>query len=201
MQPHDTTNDIPYGYCHCGCGEKTRLAPYTSKRNGWKVGEPLRYIRGHSSQKFPHDITLKDTLSSGYVPGDLGECWEWQGKIGTNGYGTVTWKKTTHLAHRLSYELHNGTIPKGMHVCHKCDNRKCVNPAHLFLGTQTDNMRDMAKKGRAGISNAKLCANDVVLIRQLSEQGASNKDLSLRFGTDKENIRQIIKRQHWKHIE
>lgn len=72
------------------------------------------------------------------------DCWYWIGNINKFGYGQVGQKR----AHRWSWELHNGEIPIGMHVLHKCDVRSCVNPDHLFLGTHTDNMRDMAKKGR-----------------------------------------------------
>lgn len=84
-------------------------------------------------------------------------CWIWTASFFTNGYGqfrhgsrTDGTRKLDH-AHRMAYRLEVGQIPEGMLVCHKCDNKKCVNPDHLFLGTSKDNTQDMIKKGRAGL--------------------------------------------------
>lgn len=75
------------------------------------------------------------------------ECWEWMGGK-TRGYGRIAVGLKTMTTHRFSYITHNGDVPKGLHVLHSCDNPGCVNPKHLFLGTQKDNMDDMIKKGR-----------------------------------------------------
>lgn len=86
-------------------------------------------------------------------------CWEFSGAISSTGYGKVGFAGKVWNAHRLSWFFHNGNIPDGMFVCHNCDNRKCVNPKHLFLGDHIDNMVDMLKK-RGSLTN-----NDIHSIR------------------------------------
>lgn len=95
-------------------------------------------------------MTLKEQFLSKVMWIPFHECWEWGRSIGNHGYGFCYDKKVgkVTVAHRISYELHFGKIPKGLCVLHKCDNRSCVNPKHLFLGTAKDNALDKINKGR-----------------------------------------------------
>lgn len=80
---------------------------------------------------------------------DINACWEWRGRINQYGYGILGFNNKKYMAHRISYIIHVGEIKEGLYICHKCDNRKCVNPSHLFMGTAKDNTRDRLKKARA----------------------------------------------------
>ena len=93
--------------------------------------------------------TAEQRFNKKYVINEDTDCWEWQNATNNIGYGMFRFDNNTmRTAHRVSYELYNGPIPPGMCVCHKCDNPKCVNPKHLWLGTNKDNHDDMVSKGR-----------------------------------------------------
>jgi DNA-binding transcriptional regulator YiaG len=141
-----------------------------------------------------------------------GDCWEWKSHIRPNGYGRVWFEGRMQYAHRVVYELVIGKIPKGegYHgtcVCHKCDNRKCVNPAHLFLGSNADNVRDKKEKGRAprmqGEANgfAKLTADQVREIRRLSEEGLTQRAIANRFGISQKQVSRIVRGKRWAHLD
>jgi len=134
-------------------------------------------------------------------------CILWQGATTPNGYGVIG--SGGHFAnnipaHRAAWEFANGPIPAGLFVCHHCDVRACVNPDHLFLGTQADNLQDMAKKNRRKGErqpNHKLTDIQVREIRKLYAQGGiSELQLAQQFGVTPSNIHAILKRGTWTHI-
>lgn len=91
-------------------------------------------------------MTHRVPFDERYIPEPMSGCWLWLGGVSyPAGYGRMT---RGQYAHRVSYEIHRGAVPRGLHVLHRCDNRICVNPDHLFVGTRSDNMRDMMAKGR-----------------------------------------------------
>lgn len=132
-------------------------------------------------------------------------CWEWSGKcLDSYGYGIVTRNKKTMKAHRVAYELFKGPIPDGMCVCHTCDNRRCCNPSHLWLGTNADNIRDKVDKGRHVQGerqwSAKLNNDKVRKIRELASTGLSAPKIAERFGVGNTTVYQVINQTHWKHV-
>jgi len=138
------------------------------------------------------------------------ECWKWTGAKDNLGYGRfgVDAENRSILAHRIAYELTHGAIPEGMIVCHSCDNPSCVNPAHLWLGTMSDNSQDMIKKGR-GRNNtpegeahpmAKLSNSDVREIVALRKQGLALNAIALQFNVRAPTIHKIVTGKNWTHI-
>lgn len=130
-------------------------------------------------------------------------CWEWDGFIDPNGYArfkTIESHKR-YLAHRLSYALAFGETPKGMHICHKCDNRKCVRPDHLFVGTAKDNIHDMIGKKRHSYGEKNPGAKlDEDKVRDILSSNASLMDMSNQYNVSKKLILNVKQRKAWKHV-
>jgi hypothetical protein len=139
-------------------------------------------------------------------PTKKGGCWEWTGLENTNGYGRFSYKDSHRLAHRVSYQIFFGEIPAGYVVCHNCDNRKCVNPSHLWLGTQSENLRDAAAKDRMHRPNTrgelngnrKLDWKKVNTIRSMHKRGALKSHLAQLFRVSPTTIGNIIAGGTWK---
>jgi hypothetical protein len=130
-------------------------------------------------------------------------CWLWTGSMTQGGYGRIfnAQKGVTQYAHRIAWELHFGTIPTGLLVCHHCDNPRCVRPDHLFLGTIRDNAYDMVAKRRYSRGPAKLAEVDVLTIRARYVIGdIIYKTLADQYGVSRTTIGKIIRREKWRHI-
>jgi hypothetical protein len=133
-------------------------------------------------------------------------CWRWLGAIRPNGYGVFAPTRAQLVsAHRYSYELHFGSIPIGADVCHSCDVRACVNPAHLFVGSRADNMRDAVRKRRTCVGeqrpNHKLTDSAVREIRRAyAAGGESLLRLARRYAVDHTVIWQVVRGKAWKHV-
>jgi len=131
-------------------------------------------------------------------------CWLWLGGINGNGYGSFWNGNNPHQqqAHCASWEIYKGHIPEGLYVCHHCDIRSCVNPIHLFLGTQKDNMQDSSKKGRIDHGEkrpqAKLTENQVIQIRNDNRE---HRFIAIDYGVAKSTIGLIKREKRWKYLK
>lgn len=145
-----------------------------------------------------------------FTRGDASVCWIWTGQRIGKGYGAIRSAgqgSANLLAHRLAWELANKrSIPDGLVVMHSCDNRRCVNPAHLSVGTHKDNVQDMLSKGRqsrgpgfAGSSHPRAKLSDTQVVEILSSS-SSAKDLAAAYGVTRSLIYGIRLRRHWKHL-
>ena len=137
------------------------------------------------------------------------ECWPWTDALTIYGYGKfkarINGAWTSANASRIAWLLSNGEIPHDMAVCHKCDNRKCCNPHHLFLGTNRDNVKDKVRKGRQlrgeAIARAKLTAVQIIKIRQrYALKNTSWSKLAKEFGVTKRQIGNVVSGKSWNHI-
>lgn len=136
----------------------------------------------------------------------VGGCWLWTGELSPSGYGILRMGGSSLPTHRISFEIYKDQIPQGLCVCHACDVRACVNPDHLWLGTQTENIEDATKKGRMnrGEDNArsKLTEDKVKDIIALYKTGDySQAELGAQFGVNHSIISDIITGKKWKYIE
>lgn len=131
-------------------------------------------------------------------------CWIWMGAETVKGYGSVRFHGSPFRAHRVSYELHFGSIPDGMRVCHTCDTPLCVRPDHLWLGSQLENVRDRESKGRTAVGeiNGKslLTVEDVREMRRLFSQGVGRARLAERFQRDYKTVHSVVMGLSWKHV-
>jgi len=159
-----------------------------------------------------------DRFNEKWVEDNESGCWEWTARINTNGYGQIFRDGRMYQAHRFSYEMHIGPIPErpdyhGTQVNHRCDNRKCVNPDHLMLGTAQSNMDDKVSKNRQTKgeehSQTDLTDEQIREIRKLYEPrvpGCGKRTYTLSvladiYGVSLQMISRIIRNEWWKHVQ
>jgi hypothetical protein len=208
-------DDVPYGYCRCRCGQKTRLAPQTRAALGWIKDQPIKFINGHTT-RHPDARRFWQKVDRG----DGNGCWLWRGGANPGTYGAGSLEGRHMGAHRIAWILAHGEIPDGLFVCHHCDTPRCVNPSHLFLGTSKQNMVDCANKGRTlrgdrhyarreafrlargeAHGSAKLTEQDVRQIRALyMPRVLGYQALATRYGVGVTAIWAIVTRRTWTHV-
>jgi len=165
---------------------------------------PIPEITEEIKQRFLSKIAYTDNSNN---------CWEWLDSIKGSYYGKISFKlgdkKYIISSHRMSYYIHNNEDPIGNVILHKCDNGKCVNPNHLYLGTHKDNSRDMISKGRGkeqfkngeNHKNSKLTEKIVLEIRRKNiEDGLQSTELAKMYGICQPAMSRIINRKRWSHI-
>jgi len=122
-------NEIPYGYCNCGCGKTTTISKHTSRKYNRIKGEPTLYLPGHGNREKPIDYTVDKETG----------CWIWQRYVDKQGYGRVSKPiNGTVLAYKIYYEIANDRVPDGYALEHICSNRLCVNPVHMQILTRQE---------------------------------------------------------------
>jgi hypothetical protein len=182
--------------CACGCG---RTIPVKSVHRHRGVPQ---YILGHNAR------IVRPAAERFWerVVKHVG-CWVWTAARDRKGYGRLYDGGRYVLAHRLSWELHNGPVPEGVCVLHNCpggDNPACVNPAHLFLGTRTDNAADRDAKGRGarGEQNgrSKLTPESVRVLREQAARGVPRYVLAERHGVNRATVLRALSGQSWAHV-
>ncbi len=177
-----------------GCESKHRGKGFCSKHYSRFTNNgtlEIGTIIGNDEKRFWSKVEKTDT------------CWLWRGALQPNGYGYFKLAGKNLKAHRYSYYLAHGEEPGAFFVCHTCDNPRCVNPEHLWLGTQLDNIKDMLAKGRNYIPLAeecnlsKLSKKDVVQIRDLLNEKITQKEIAKRFNVTQSAISAIKLGRTW----
>lgn len=176
--------NIPYGYCHCGCGEKTSISKWSATRNNYIKGIPRLFVLFHGNRLSPHD----------YIVDDITGCWIWQRDKTKAGYGRKSINYKNVLAHIYYYEQKYGPIPEGLELDHfVCSNPACCNPDHMRIVSHTQN----CCRGK----NAKLTWEKVREIRlRYKAEKITQAKLAAEYGVNKSNISLVVTNKAWKEV-
>lgn len=191
---------IPYGYCQCGCGRKTRIAEKNFYHRGVLKGQPNRFVHGHGRVPRPREQRWRVEDRGYETPCHIST----YTATSTGGYAYEKVRGRKVLAHRVAWMEAHGPIPDGLDVCHHCDVPNCRNVDHLFLGTHAENMADMVRKGRQIAfrgerhPNAKLTEADVRAI--LAASDVSTAVLARHYGVNDGTVGAIRTGKSWTHI-
>ena len=182
------------------CGAQMRRKSNIS----WKVWNAAKYCSRSCTAQASNRAarqTKEQYFHKRYSKVESG-CWEWTGPLRPNGYGMVFFDGVHIRAHRFSWEFHTGKSAGTMFVCHKCDNRKCVNPEHLFLGTIQDNVADMVQKRRhnMGVRNGGAILNDAAIL-MIRESQLPLQTIADAFRVSLAAIDGVRSGRTWRHVD
>ena len=184
---------IKSGLCLCGCGMRPTIAKTSRKSTGMVAGQPNSFVKGHKGK------SPADRFWSKVAKGDKEDCWEWIVAINSSGYGSFGYNGKVYSSSRFSWFLSSGKFPEDC-VLHKCDNRKCVNPEHLFIGSAKDNSDDKINKGRWRGHNIRgdlhwntiIPVGDFASIFSRHKSGESIRSIARSYDVAMETVRKII---------
>ena len=166
-----------------------------------KTGKMVDTEANKSARPGPKPRPLKERFWAKVDKRSSDQCWNWTGLRDRYGYGTIQVCGKKLRAHRVSWELANGPIPAGMCVLHRCDNPSCVNPRHLWIGRQEENIQDMASKGRRARGekhgSVKLIEQDVHEIRQMLSWKILQRVIAKKYGVSRQTISMIKTGKNW----
>lgn len=173
---------------------KKREVPWNKGVTGYMGANRTSFKKGDNA------VPLKDRFEAKVIKGE--KCWIWNAHVNNKGYGVIHVDGKVTLAHRIAYQAKYGPIPVGFKILHECDNPRCVNPSHLRVGTQLENMKDMYKKGRAVLAEArsqsKLTWAMVKYIRERYKEGdISQRALAKDVGISQTIVCDVINNKRW----
>jgi hypothetical protein len=183
-----------------GCPNKYHGRGYCDKHYQRFIDHgDVNHVRG------PKYKTPLEAYESNVIKNNDNECWGWKGKDNGKCYGILSYKPEPWAIHRYSYTIHNGIIPNGMYVLHKCDNPICSNPKHLFLGTNLDNINDMLQKGRNAkgemLPHTSINSETALIIKEMLSFDKRMIDISRQLKVGYSLVNAIKRNNSWKHVQ